>query len=104
MSIILKVSTDRMNASASNIESELSKVRASFDEIDGVIRRMNTYWEGQGAEHYYASYNSYKDEELAIMSRINEQIKDLRTMAGVYSTAEQEASQFSTSLPNDVIS
>lgn len=104
MSIILKVSTEQMNTAASTIESELSNVRKSFDEIDGIMRRMTTYWEGEGATRYSLSYNNFKDEELVIMARISEQIRDLRDMSGVYSTAEKDATQIGTSLPNDVIS
>ena len=91
MSIVLKVSTERINASASTVEGELSKVRASFDDLDGIMNRMSSYWEGEGANHYRSVYTKYKDDML-------------RQMAGVYETAEKQTSQVGTSLPNDVIS
>ena len=64
MSIVLKVSTERINASASTVEGELSKVRASFDDLDGIMNRMSSYWEGEGANHYRSVYTKYKDDML----------------------------------------
>ena len=104
MSIVLKVSTERINASASTVEGELSKVRASFDDLDGIMNRMSSYWEGEGANHYRSVYTKYKDDMLATMTKISKRISDLRQMAGVYDTAEKQTSQVGTSLPNDVIS
>lgn len=104
MSITLKVSTDKMNAAASAVEGYLSKVRSCFDELDGTMRRTSSYWEGAGADHYRSRYESYKTEISQIVARINEQIRDLRNMAGVYDTAERSASQVGMSLPDDVIS
>lgn len=104
MSIVLKVSTEKMNASANAVEAELTKVKGSFDDIDNIINRMNTYWEGDGANHSKAVYSNYKDDIMIIMAKINEQIRDLRQMAGVYEKSEREASQVGSGLPNDVIS
>ena len=70
MSIVLKVSTERINASASTVEGELSKVRASFDDLDGIMNRMSSYWEGEGANHYRSVYTKYKDDMLAWLENI----------------------------------
>ena len=103
LSIQLSVSTEQMKAASDSVENRLSTMKTVFDELDTIVKRTSSYWEGEGAEHYRGLYEGYRNDITEIIARLNEQINDLRIMAGIYEQAEAGASSISTGLPDDVI-
>lgn len=99
----LKVKTEVLQAQAANVSSEISKIEKEWKNIETLIKRSKGYWEGEASNQHIQYYQEVKDPVNKVISRLKEHPTDLLKMAGIYSTAEQEAAGLTNALPDEVI-
>ncbi len=106
MSIIgeVKVTPDVLRRQADEVERLVKGVKLKFETIKGVLDKTKGHWIGTGGDVHRATYDNKKEDLERIFNRLLEHPTDLRTMAGVYDSAERNVVTNIQSLPTDAIS
>ncbi len=101
--MILKVKTEQLMTAASEVDRQVNKLRKHFQQIDTIVKRSSSYWEGNGQQAYYRVYqHKYSNIESALQ-HISQNADSLRTIAGVYTATEAEITEEIGILSDDVI-
>ncbi len=99
----IKVNTATLLAQADTVASLVSKVKNNFSELQSAVNNTNSYWIGEAGNAHRQKYTSQQSKFDEAIRRLNENVNDLRTMAGVYSEAESQAISEAASLIETVI-
>lgn len=99
----IKVETAVLSARADAAEQKIQAVRNRFDKIGETVANSQNYWEGEGNDAHRREYQEYQDEIGEALSRFQENVTDLRRIAGIYQDAITQTGQLSQDLPADVI-
>lgn len=99
----IKVETSVLEARADSVEQKIRLVRKRFDTIGETVAGSVNYWEGDANNAHRREYQEYQDEIEEALARFEENVTDLRKIAGIYKEAAKETERFSQDLPSDVI-
>lgn len=99
----LRVKTEELLIVADEVANQIRTLRQQTSEIDHIIERSSIYWEGNGQTSYSQAYRSKRDMMEEALHQFSENVTDLRTIAGVYTSTEQAAAETADSLACDVI-
>ena len=97
---VLKVSPEEMQAAASALSGYIRTMDSCFQTMKRTMSTSSVYWVGEAGEAHRAMYEEQVEETEEIIARYTEHVRDLNTMAGVYSEAEQTAQSAAEELPN----
>ena len=97
------VKTDQLITVSGSVEGQISKTRAAFSDIEKTIRNTSSYWDGDGHNAFLNTYLGRLARINEALARFEENVTDLRTIAGVYEKADREVQDSIPSLPNDII-
>lgn len=101
--IRIKVETAVLEARADAVEQKIKNVRQRFDKIGETVANSRSYWEGDANDAHRREYQEYQDEIAEALSRFQENVTDLRRIAGIYREADQAANELNHDLPADII-
>lgn len=101
--IRIKVETAVLEARAEAVEEKIKDVRQRFDKIGETVANSRSYWEGDANDAHQREYREYHEEIEEALSRFQENVTDLRRIAGIYREADRAAEQMNRDLPADVI-
>ena len=101
--ITIKVTTEELVRAADNVETFIGNMRDIFGEIDAVVSRSSSYWDGDGHNSHISSYEKRQERVMTALARFQENAEDLKTIAGVYEKAEDENVTQAQALPTDII-
>ena len=101
--IRIKASPQALLTGAEEVQQAVGDIRNRFANIEAAVNRSSGYWQGDAAEAHRASYQEMKGTVDEIFQRLSEHAADLKSMAQVYTGAEEEAKGISGDLPADVI-
>lgn len=101
--IRIKVNTSVLEEKAGLAEEKIREVRERFERIKGYVDSSRQYWEGEAGDAHRREYQDYQDEIAEALARFQENVTDLRQIAGIYRDVQTEAESFSKDLPVDVI-
>lgn len=101
--ITIKVNTAVLEARAEGAQKQIQKVENDFDSIGELVNHSASYWEGEAGEAHRREYAEYLEEVKESLLRFQENITDLRKIAGIYRENEQANTETSNELPADVI-
>lgn len=101
--IRIKVETAVLEARAEAVEEKIKDVRQRFDKIGETVANSRGYWEGDANDAHRREYQEYHEEIEEALSRFQENVTDLRRIAGIYREADSAAEQINRDLPADVI-
>ena len=91
--VTIKVEPQILKSISMDVVASIEKTESAFREIDNIIERSGSYWNGNGHTGMQRVHAGKRDEH----------IQSLQQIAGVYEQTEQIASQVATSLEADVI-
>ena len=94
--IIIKVSTQELQAASGQVGSSLSEMRNSFSAIEQAVNHSEGYWQGEAAQHHRKIYRE-------LQGTVTEHMEDLQSIARNYETGEAEVRELAADLPSDVI-
>ena len=103
MGIILKVTTEKLMNTASDIENQLKDVDAQLKQIGQDIRRTRGFWEGDASDTHMKQYEALEPEIQEIIAKLQKRPSELLKMAELYSETETQAKEAAMSLVADVI-
>lgn len=101
--IIIRVSTQELQAASGQVNGSLQKMRNSFSVIEQAVERSAGYWQGEAAENHRKIYGDMKGTVEEILGRIQEHVEDLQAMARTYEEGEAAVQEMAADLPSDVI-
>lgn len=99
----LKVNTEQLKSISSEVEGYIKDMRRSYNEVENIVNRSNSYWEGEGQTSYLQAYRRKYESVEEALSRFSDNVTNLRTIAGVYETTEADAVDTTDELLSDVI-
>lgn len=99
----IKVSTEVLVKASENLTNAVSKAHSTFQEIESIISRTVSYWEGSGHNAMNDAYKVRSDDYNMVFNAIKEHVAKLNNIAGVYSTTESQIVQATSMLSGDVI-
>lgn len=99
----LKVKTEELLTIAGEVEDQINSMRQKFTQIDGIIGRSSSYWEGDGQIAYVQAYQKRRDDIDQALRDFSSDVTNLRTIAGVYEETEVAATEAANELSEDVI-
>ncbi len=101
--ITIKVNTAVLEARAEGAEKKIRTVENCFEEIGEIVNRSVSYWEGEAGDAHRREYAEYLEVVKESLTRFQENVTDLRKIAGIYRENEQANTETSNELPADVI-
>lgn len=101
--IVIAVKTDRLVTSAADVEAKIRRLEQAFSSIDQTITGSKRYWEGEGVSAYQTAYQKKMDIIKTALKRFQENVDDLREIAGVYEQAEREVAENNAALSSEGI-
>jgi WXG100 family type VII secretion target len=99
----IRVKTEELAAIADEVENQISSMRRQLDVVGNIVNKSTGYWEGEGQNAYMERYRSKSDEVENALKRFSDDVVNLRTIAGIYVTTEEAATEAANSLSSDVI-
>ena len=104
MANYLKVSPDKLNSTAGQLESQGSTMKSYTDQMVNLVNQISgDVWSGDAATRYKAQFSGLQDDIARINKMIQEHVTDLREMARNYDSGEKENENIAASLSSDVI-
>ena len=101
---ILKVTPEKLQATASSFESTGSSVNNLTQQMTSIVTGLSgQIWSGEAATAYVNKFNGLQDDMDRIYKMIQEHSKDLQTVAQQYISAENANKDLASRLSSDVI-
>lgn len=86
----IKVTSEQLTAKAAQVKIKINNIKGMIAALEESVRMTEAYWKGEANNTYRYKYDEYKDSTDEIIRRLEEHVRDLNTMAGVYEEAENE--------------
>ena len=102
-SIHIKVTTEKLEAVSAEVSQKINKVQKAFEEVDTVIRKTSSYWEGDGNARCREYFQIRQDDYNRIFRDFKTHIENLQQIAAGYKEAETSAVMYAQILTEDVI-
>lgn len=99
----LRVSPEVMYAKAQEAETQLNRMKQSFETMQSMVQGSATYWQGEAGDTHRTTYQTCEKKAEEIFKRLKEHVDDLRLMAAGYEDAERAAVSQIETLSSDVI-
>lgn len=99
----LKVEPEIMRQKSVTVQSKITQMKQTFDNLESTVQKTNHYWLGEAADAHREFFNASKSEIEEMFQRLSEHARELAEMASIYSNVEREVTQLSEDLPSDVI-
>ena len=101
--IEIKVSTDRLKEVAGDVNTQIDRAGNAFSAIEQTVKAASSYWEGEGHNAQFNAYFRRLEQIQVALRRFRENVTDLEKIAGIYEATEAEATELTSSLPNNII-
>lgn len=95
----LKVSPEEMASAASELSGYVANMNECFNQMKNIMLQSESYWVGDAGNAHRRLYQEQVQKTEEIIARYTEHVRDLNTMAGVYSEAESQAEAKADELP-----
>ena len=104
MSGQLLVTPEQLESTSNEFQSIGTQVASTTQQMLDVIQGLGSSWQGEASQAYLTKFQKHNEDIQQIKSMINEHVRDLQEMAGIYRKAEQTNEELSNALANDVVS
>lgn len=94
----LTVTPEELVAQADRVRTSAKSLQERFDQMKRLVDETEYYWKGEAAEAHREGYHKNRSAIEEIISRYQEHVRDLETMAGVYREAETTSTNLADEL------
>lgn len=101
--IQLRVTPEEMERKAGEISGQIDAVEKNWNNLCDTVKASRTYWEGDAGDRNRKFLEDITRDAQSVLSRLSEHPDDLRRMAGIYTEAENTATELVNTLPDNVI-
>lgn len=103
MNGILRVSPEKLSATAKQFSASAGTVQRLTDSMMSEVKELNHSWAGEAATAYYRKMEGLQDSIRKMVRMIGEHSTDLEAMSQVYKEAEQKNESAAKALKTDII-
>lgn len=96
----IKVSTESLQQEAQNTVSNIQKMKSILEEQKEIIRRMSSYWEGEGYTTATNTYMQLSDKALTVLKELEDIPAKMFDIAKLYEINEQMLNEELSNLPD----
>lgn len=100
---ILKVTPEKLIASAGEFGSIGTRIRGLTEEMMNNVNSMKAVWMGEAADAYSGRFLSLQSDMDKMHRMIQEHVTDLQEMAQQYQIAETANAEEASALANNII-
>lgn len=97
--MVLSVSPEELLSASGQLSGYIQTLQESFNDMKQTMSSTVGYWVGEAGDAHRQLYEEQVANTAEIIDRYREHVVDLNSMAGVYSDAEQSASNVAEQLP-----
>ncbi len=101
--VVIKVTTAELYAKSQSISQLLSRMQGNFQGLKVTVDKTGNYWIGEAGDAHREMYREMVPHIEEIAQRLQEHIRELQEIAGVYEETEHQVQELAESLPSDVI-
>lgn len=101
--VTIKVEPQVLKNISADVIAKIEKTEYAFREIEDIVERSSSYWNGNGYTGMRKVYVNKKDDYKEICKMLREHIQNLQQIAGIYDATENIANQIAASLESDVL-
>ena len=99
----LKVTPEKLTATASEFQSKGSRMQSLTQQMTSTVTGLSSIWTGEAATAYTKKFSELQDDMDKMKRMIDEHVTDLNEMARVYQQAEKANEELASGLSGDVI-
>lgn len=100
----IKVTSEQLSAKAAQVKIKISNMKNLISDLEENVRLTEVYWKGEANSSYRSKYKEFEEITEEMIKRLEEHVRDLNTMAGVYEEAEKSnISDIAQDLSDNVI-
>ena len=99
----LKVTPEKLRATASEMSSQGQTISAQTQQMMSLVNGLSSSWQGDASNTYLTKFKQLEDDITKINSMIQEHVRDLNDMAANYASAEARNQDAGNALRGDVI-
>lgn len=103
MSVTLKVTPETLKALAKEYQQHIDNIQTQLNVIDNNVKGTRKYWQGEASNKHMEKYQDVQSDIKKIMNTIKDDPKDLLSIAGLYTEAEDTNINTVSALPSDAI-
>lgn len=100
----IKVSPEKLIATADEFSSEGATMNDLVNQMINLVTSMSSSWEGEASTAYITKFKSLEADLQVLNRMIQEHVNDLEQMSNLYSSAEQSNADDAASLSAGIIS
>lgn len=100
---VITVTPEELASAASELSGYISTMNDCFQQMKATMAQTEGYWVGEAGDAHRQLYTEQVAKTEEIISRYTEHVRDLNTMAGVYSEAETQAAAKAEELPASIL-
>ncbi len=100
----LVVTPEQMYQAASLVEQNIKSARTAFDDMLNNIKATSSYWEGAAADKERSRFSDESENFSALITNLNNYVKELRMITGIYESSEKDSVAEACSLMTDILS
>ena len=95
----IKVTTEELTNQAQQVQTAANDLKECFDNLKQLVIGTSRFWQGEAGDTHREGFAKQHSDLDEIVSRYQEHVRDLQTMAGVYQEAEAAAQSAVDELP-----
>ena len=95
----IKVSTEALVNQSQQVQTAANDLKECFDNLKQLVIDSSRFWKGEAGDTHRDGFAKQYSDLDEIVSRYQEHVRDLQTMAGVYQEAEAAAQSAAEELP-----
>jgi len=99
----MKVTPEQLRQKADKLRQKILQIQKEFETLEKGIDGTVSYWVGEAGDTCREKYIAFQPEIEEIIRRLEEHVRDLNAMAGVYQEAEMAVKNVIEDLPANVI-
>ncbi len=100
--IELKVTTESLQAKASDVEADISAMEADVRNLTSQIDETGGYWKGEAGDLQRKQYHEHLEELDQMFQRLRTYPTRILQMAGIYQAIEDSNTQIAASTATDI--
>ena len=100
---ILKVTPEKLSATAQDFSGQATQVNNTTTEMMELVQGLSAVWQGEASQAYLTKFQGLQDDMEKMFRMIQEHSTDLQEMSDTYRTAESSAEQAIQTLSSEVI-
>ncbi len=100
----IKVSPQKLIATAEEFGSEGATMNDLVSQMINLVTSMSSSWEGDASTAYINKFRSFESDLQVLNRMIQEHVRDLEQMSNLYSTTEQSNADDAAALSSGIIS